>query len=72
MVELQRSREALHMEATHDSLTGLANRRLFYDRLQQAIRLAIATAARWASCMSIWTASRKSTISTATMWATPC
>jgi len=40
MVELQRSREALHVEATHDALTGLANRRLFYDRLQQAIRLA--------------------------------
>lgn len=40
MVELQCSREALHAEATHDSLTGLSNRRLFYDRLQQAIRLA--------------------------------
>lgn len=40
MVELQRSREALHAEATHDALTGLSNRRLFYDRLQQAIRLA--------------------------------
>ncbi len=38
MVELQRSREALHEEATHDPLTGLSNRRLFYDRLQQAIR----------------------------------
>jgi len=38
MVELERSREALQQEATHDSLTGLANRRLFYDRLQQAIR----------------------------------
>jgi diguanylate cyclase (GGDEF)-like protein len=38
MVELERSRAALHEEATHDSLTGLANRRLFYDRLQQAVR----------------------------------
>ncbi len=38
MLELERSRAALHEEATHDALTGLANRRLFYDRLQQAIR----------------------------------
>jgi diguanylate cyclase (GGDEF)-like protein len=38
MVELERSRAALHEEATRDPLTGLANRRLFYDRLQQAIR----------------------------------
>ncbi len=35
---LERSRAALQEEATHDPLTGLANRRLFYDRLQQAIR----------------------------------
>lgn len=38
MTELERSRAALHEEATHDALTGLANRRLFYDRLRQAIR----------------------------------
>jgi len=38
MVELEQSRTALREEATHDPLTGLANRRLFYDRLQQAIR----------------------------------
>lgn len=38
MVELECSRAALREEATHDPLTGLANRRLFYDRLQQAIR----------------------------------
>jgi len=38
MTELEQSRAALREEATHDSLTGLANRRLFYDRLQQAIR----------------------------------
>jgi len=38
MVELESSRTALRREATHDQLTGLANRRLLYDRLQQAIR----------------------------------
>jgi diguanylate cyclase (GGDEF)-like protein len=38
MTELEHSRAALREEATHDPLTGLANRRLFYDRLQQAIR----------------------------------
>ena len=38
MLELERSRAALQEEATHDPLTGLANRRLFYDRLQHAIR----------------------------------
>ncbi len=34
---LEYSRSALREEATHDPLTGLANRRLFYDRLQQAM-----------------------------------
>jgi len=38
MVELEHSRTALRKEATLDPLTGLANRRLFYDRLRQAIR----------------------------------
>jgi len=38
MVELEHSRTALHKEATLDPLTGLANRRLFYDRLHQAVR----------------------------------
>lgn len=41
MEELEQSRAALREEATHDPLTGLANRRLFYDRLQQAIRHAL-------------------------------
>jgi diguanylate cyclase (GGDEF)-like protein len=38
MSELEDSRATLHEQATHDALTGLANRRLFYDRLQRAIR----------------------------------
>jgi diguanylate cyclase (GGDEF)-like protein len=38
MTELEDSHAALRIEATHDPLTGLANRRLFYDRLHQAIR----------------------------------
>lgn len=38
MDALEQSQAALREEATHDALTGLANRRLFYDRLQQAIR----------------------------------
>ncbi|MFO7541685.1 MAG: diguanylate cyclase [Thiobacillus sp.] len=38
MAALERSRSTLHEEATHDPLTGLANRRMFFDRLQQAIR----------------------------------
>ena len=41
LAELEQSRAALREEATHDPLTGLANRRLFYDRLQRAIRHAL-------------------------------
>lgn len=38
LAELERSHAALREDASHDALTGLANRRLFYDRLQQATR----------------------------------
>lgn len=34
---LEASRAAFEEEATHDAMTGLANRRLFYDRLKQAL-----------------------------------
>ncbi len=40
MADLKASHRALEEEATHDPLTGLANRRLFYDRLQHALRQA--------------------------------
>jgi diguanylate cyclase (GGDEF)-like protein len=32
--------DALYLQATHDSLTGLPNRALFYDRLRQSLHLA--------------------------------
>lgn len=35
--ELEASRHALEVEVTHDAMTGLANRKLFYDRLKQAM-----------------------------------
>ncbi len=34
---LESSRAALEVEVTHDAMTGLANRKLFYDRLKQAM-----------------------------------
>lgn len=34
---LEESRAAFENEATHDTMTGLANRKLFYDRLGQAL-----------------------------------
>jgi diguanylate cyclase (GGDEF)-like protein len=36
MRALEEARAAFEVEATHDAMTGLANRRLFYDRLRQA------------------------------------
>lgn len=37
MSALEASRAALELEATHDAMTGLANRKLFYDRLKRAL-----------------------------------
>lgn len=38
--ELKQSADHLQHQATHDHLTGLPNRKLFYDRLQQSIEWA--------------------------------
>jgi diguanylate cyclase (GGDEF)-like protein len=40
VTELRRAEQAARFLAYHDALTGLPNRRLFDDRLRQAIRLA--------------------------------
>jgi diguanylate cyclase (GGDEF)-like protein len=39
-IERKRMEERLHYMATHDSLTGLPNRKLFHDRLTHAIAMA--------------------------------
>ena len=38
--QLEKLSEELHFQANHDSLTGLLNRRAFFQRLEQAIALA--------------------------------
>lgn len=49
MLELQEAREREQYLATHDSLTGIPNRMLFYDRLSQAI----AAASRWDTTLAV-------------------
>ncbi|MEE4301479.1 MAG: EAL domain-containing protein [Pseudomonadales bacterium] len=43
ITDLKTSRERMEKLAFYDTLTGLANRRLFTDRLQQAVRHAVRT-----------------------------
>ena len=59
-----------HQLAHTDELTGLGNRRSFYDNAQ--LQLARAGAAPARCCCSTWTGSRRSTTASATTPVTPC
>ena len=63
--------DELRHQAFHDSLTGLANRALFMDRLEHALSLSQRAApTRWPCCSSTSTTSRRSTTASATATAT--
>ncbi len=72
MMELERSRATLREEATHDPLPDWPTGGCSMTACSRRSATPIAMAARWVSCMWIWTASRTSTTGMATTSATPC
>jgi EAL domain-containing protein (putative c-di-GMP-specific phosphodiesterase class I)/GGDEF domain-containing protein len=64
--ERRRLEDQLVHQAFHDSLTSLANRALFKDRVDHALQRTKRQTPRWPCCSWTWTASRRST----TAWAT--
>ncbi len=59
--ELTRREEELSFMATHDALTGLPNRTLILDRLEQMLARSARTRGRSRRCSSTSTTSRRST-----------
>ena len=72
VTEIKEAAAALAHRANHDSLTGLPNRALFVDRLEQALRRARRSADWLAWCSSTSTTSRSSTTPLATRPAISC
>ena len=72
ITERKRTEERIRHMAHHDELTGLPNRSLIRDRLDEAIRNASAPTAAWRWYSSTWTASSSSTTAWATTPATSC
>lgn len=64
--------EEIRRLAFYDALTGLPNRRLLVDRLQQAWPPAVGAGAAAPSCCSMWTISRLSMTPWVWSWATHC
>jgi predicted signal transduction protein with EAL and GGDEF domain len=64
--EQKKNAARLEYLATHDVLTGLANRVLLRDRLEQSIHFAHRSGVWLRCCLSTWIASRSSTTASAT------
>ena len=71
-LERDASARQLSFQATHDALTGLANRSLLLSRLADSLMATRRREPSWRCCSATWTASRWSTTPSATPVATSC